>query len=436
MEQYHATWHHLSGDTWPTNDWCHKCRLSEVLYTSVRATTNFKANHVDSYDSDYDDEATANAIFMANLSLIGSINDDMVEPRYDSNILSEVPHNDTYHESNVLNSDIQELEFIENIVFDNESYDELTSNNNVISYADYMVTIGNDEDNYVPPLVQNNDRILSVIEHMKNQVEKCNMVNQETQSVNESLTTELDRYRERVKTLENESKRPDREKCLDCKLRTTICDRNIKVSDYENKVFSQRKQMENLTNQDEVEQCSVAKKCFEIEKKQLLINNDRLLEENISCDIMYTYSCSLNEVDNCGQCKSLDIVLLDLQESNKSLCELRKHFSNLEEYSITLDLAFQNHKEKMINDSRTNNNNHLVQAINNQSFEINDLKVKLQDKTLVINELKYRLAQLHGKSPVTQCESPNFDSRIQKIKDENMSLAFQVPYLVKEREHI
>ncbi|GJR47126.1 hypothetical protein Tco_1315229 [Tanacetum coccineum] len=56
----------------------------------------------------------------------------------------------------------------------------------------------------------------------------------------------------------------------------------------------------------------------------------------------------------------------------------------------------------MINDSRTNNNNHLVQAINNQSFKINDLKVQL----------------------------------IQKIEDENVSLAFQVSSLVKEREHI
>ncbi|GJY21804.1 hypothetical protein Tco_0394370 [Tanacetum coccineum] len=70
----------------------------------------------------------------------------------------------------------------------------------------------------------------------------------------------------------------------------------------------------------------------------------------------------------------------------------------------------------MFNNSQTNNNNHLVQAINNQSFEINDIKVQLQDKTLVINELKHRLAQLHGKIPLTQCESTNFDSRIQKIK--------------------
>ncbi|GKB78365.1 hypothetical protein Tco_0945260 [Tanacetum coccineum] len=103
--------------------------------------------------------ATPNAIFMANLSPVGSINGDTVEPRYDSDILSEVPHYDTYHESNMLNSNVQEMRYIENIVFNNESYDKLTSNNNVISYADYMVTIGNDADNYVPPPVQNNDMI-------------------------------------------------------------------------------------------------------------------------------------------------------------------------------------------------------------------------------------------------------------------------------------
>nr|GEY07417.1 hypothetical protein [Tanacetum cinerariifolium] len=124
------------------------------------ARSNFKADHVDAYDLDYDDEATTNAIFMENFSPVGPINDETVEPHYDSGILYVVPHYDTYHEFDVLNYDIQELEYIENIVSNNESYDELTSNNNVISYADYMVTIGNDEDNYVPLPVQNNDRIL------------------------------------------------------------------------------------------------------------------------------------------------------------------------------------------------------------------------------------------------------------------------------------
>ncbi|GJT35346.1 hypothetical protein Tco_0925765 [Tanacetum coccineum] len=189
----------------------------------LQATTNFKADHVDAYDSDCDDKATENAIFMANMYPVGSINGYTVEPRYDSDILSE-------------------------------SYDELTSNNNVISYADYMVTVGNDANNYVPLPMQKNDMILSVIEQMKSQVEKCNLVNQEKQSVNKSLTSELEQYKERIKTLENESKNfaSDREKILDRGLRTVICDRNRKVTDFENQVFSQQKQMKDLTNQNNI----------------------------------------------------------------------------------------------------------------------------------------------------------------------------------------
>nr|GEW77500.1 hypothetical protein [Tanacetum cinerariifolium] len=157
----------------------------------LQDTTNFKAYHVDAYDSDCDNKATANAIFMANSYLVGSINDDTVKPRYDSDIPSEVPYYDTYHDSDMLHSNIQGLEYIENIVSNNVSYDELMSNSNVIYYTDYMLTIRNDEDKYVHPPVQKNDMMLSVIKQMKSQVEKCNMVNQKSKSVNESLTSEL-----------------------------------------------------------------------------------------------------------------------------------------------------------------------------------------------------------------------------------------------------
>nr|GEU45805.1 integrase, catalytic region, zinc finger, CCHC-type, peptidase aspartic, catalytic [Tanacetum cinerariifolium] len=47
----------------------------------LQAIGNFKADQVDAYDSNCDDEATTNAIFMANLSLVGSLNDDTAAPR-------------------------------------------------------------------------------------------------------------------------------------------------------------------------------------------------------------------------------------------------------------------------------------------------------------------------------------------------------------------
>nr|GEV59792.1 retrovirus-related Pol polyprotein from transposon TNT 1-94 [Tanacetum cinerariifolium] len=63
----------------------------------------FKADHIDAFDLDCDEALTFSAIFMARLSSAGSINGDVVGPTYDTDILSEVPHCDTYHETNMLN---------------------------------------------------------------------------------------------------------------------------------------------------------------------------------------------------------------------------------------------------------------------------------------------------------------------------------------------
>ncbi|GJU83287.1 retrovirus-related pol polyprotein from transposon TNT 1-94 [Tanacetum coccineum] len=115
----------------------------------LQAITNFKADHVDAYDSDCDDQATTNAIFMTNLSPVGSINDDTVAPRYDSNTLSEVPHYDTYQDDDMLNSVVQETKLNEHFVCHDDSYVELTSDSNVISYAEYMVTIHDEANHFV-----------------------------------------------------------------------------------------------------------------------------------------------------------------------------------------------------------------------------------------------------------------------------------------------
>ncbi|GKF56976.1 hypothetical protein Tco_0170513, partial [Tanacetum coccineum] len=53
---------------------------------------------------------------------------------------------------------------------------------------------------------------------------------------------------------------------------------------FEKGFITEVKEMKYIFEQmeDEVDQCSMATKSFKIEKKQLLINNDRLLEENIA----------------------------------------------------------------------------------------------------------------------------------------------------------
>ncbi|GJX86721.1 hypothetical protein Tco_0337495 [Tanacetum coccineum] len=109
----------------------------------LKDLTSGKAGHVDAFDSDCDEEPTASAIFMARLSPTGSINGDAVGPTYDSYILYEVANYDTYHETNMLNLVVQETDYSDHVVCNNDSYDELTSDGNVISYEYYTVTIEN-----------------------------------------------------------------------------------------------------------------------------------------------------------------------------------------------------------------------------------------------------------------------------------------------------
>ncbi|GKB18422.1 hypothetical protein Tco_0852345 [Tanacetum coccineum] len=75
-------------------------------------------------------------------------------------------------------------------------------------------------------------------------------------------------------------------------------------------------------------------------------------------------------------------------------------------------------------------------TVSNKYFKINDLKAQLQEKSIVVNMLKQLLATLKGKNQVTPSVTTNLDSRFQKLNDENVSLAFKVSSLVKEREHL
>ncbi|GJZ74315.1 hypothetical protein Tco_0638461 [Tanacetum coccineum] len=145
----------------------------------------------------------------------------------------------------------------------------------------------------------------------------------------------------------------------------------------------------------------VKKKYFKIEKKQLFIENDRLLEKSISCDIMCTILHSIKEfdassdfscmfIDKCAKCESLETEFFNKKE-NKMIC----------------------------NESWKKDDASVISEINNKAYEINDLKAQLQDKSIVVNELKKLLTKLKGKGVDTHCERKSIDSLSQKLDDEN-----------------
>ncbi|GJT03588.1 hypothetical protein Tco_0824757 [Tanacetum coccineum] len=148
-----------------------------------------------------------------------------------------------------------------------------------------------------------------------------------------------------------------------------------------------------------VQQFSVDKKCLEIAKKEILLENDRLLQKVMSQDVLITVmnSMSLNndsvnvkmqKCELCEKCLNLDA---ELSKSKQAYNDLLKNHSQLEKHCISLEVSMQLKQEVFQNDESFVNQN----AVEIQEyFEINDLKARLQDKDTTISKLKDTIKSL------------------------------------------
>ncbi|GKF74583.1 hypothetical protein Tco_0220915, partial [Tanacetum coccineum] len=140
---------------------------------ALNVDQDFQANQCDDFDFDVDEAPTTQTMFMANLSSVNPIYDD-VGLSYDSDILSKVQDHDNYldivgeyHEVHEMQNDVQQ-----NYVVDSNV--EYTSDSNIITYE----------------------------QNAKQVAAQCISANEQKQVVNESLTAELARYKEQVEIYE------------------------------------------------------------------------------------------------------------------------------------------------------------------------------------------------------------------------------------------
>ncbi|GJT80709.1 integrase, catalytic region, zinc finger, CCHC-type containing protein [Tanacetum coccineum] len=142
-----------------------------------------------------------------------------------------------------------------------------------------------------------------------------------------------------------------------------------------------------------VQQFSVDKKCLEIAKKEILLENDRLLQKVMSQDVLITVmnSMSLNndsvnvKMQKCELCEKCLNLNAELSKSKQAYNDLLKNHSQLEKHCISLEVSMQLKQEVFQNDESCVNQN----AVKIQEcFEINDLKAWLQDKDTTISKLK------------------------------------------------
>ncbi|GJR58676.1 hypothetical protein Tco_1500838 [Tanacetum coccineum] len=166
-----------------------------------------------------------------------------------------------------------------------------------------------------------------------------------------------------------------------------------------------------------VDQCSVDKNVFEIQVKQLRIDNDQLLNQIMSQEIVHIvanfvdiFDVKKSCVNDCSKCLELETELFKKKDfiEKEAYDKLVKSYSNLEKHCISLKLATQLN-QKIFQMENTSEN--LNAPTFNQLFEINKLKAQSQEKDKVIRKLKERIKSLCGKDSVE-----NVKKYIDKIK--------------------
>ncbi|GJV43362.1 hypothetical protein Tco_1427898 [Tanacetum coccineum] len=188
----------------------------------------FEADECDAFDSDVDEGPTTQTMFMANLTSEDPIYDE-AGPSYDSNTPFEVQghdtfedHMDEYHEVHEMQSDVQHNYVVDSVA-------DYTSDSNIIPYDQYV----EDNEEYV---VQSNvssvrnDALISILDEMHEQGVQSRLANKPDMVVNDSVTSELARYKELVGEYEKRAKfeLTDRERKIDEQMRIIISDRNRK----------------------------------------------------------------------------------------------------------------------------------------------------------------------------------------------------------------
>ncbi|GJU31411.1 retrovirus-related pol polyprotein from transposon TNT 1-94 [Tanacetum coccineum] len=159
-----------------------------VTQSVITHTAAYQEDGLDAYDSNCDEISTAKAILMANVS------------SYGSDVLFEVPISNNTN-NDMLNQSVQEMPYSKPSHFMEHLENEIHSDSNIIPYSQYLIESQNAAVQDTNSYARQDALILSVFEQLSNQVTNCNKVNNENLIANETLSAELERYKEQVKLL-------------------------------------------------------------------------------------------------------------------------------------------------------------------------------------------------------------------------------------------
>nr|GEX21805.1 hypothetical protein [Tanacetum cinerariifolium] len=116
----------------------------------------FQTDDLDAFDFDCDVTPSASVVLMATLSF------------YDSEVLLEVPIHDIYHDYQITDQSVQEMQYSKQPVFNNDADLDISNDSNMISYEQYLNETGTLVVQDTSSSAQQDALMLSVIEEMTN----------------------------------------------------------------------------------------------------------------------------------------------------------------------------------------------------------------------------------------------------------------------------
>ncbi|GJS46777.1 retrovirus-related pol polyprotein from transposon TNT 1-94 [Tanacetum coccineum] len=181
---------------------------------------------------------------------------------------------------------------------------------------------------------------------------------------------------------------------------------------------------------------AAVQQCLEIAKKEILLENDRLLQKIMSQDVLLTVMNSMSlhndsvniemqECLSCEKCLNLDA---ELSKSKQAYNDFLKNYSQLEKHCIYLEASMQLQQEVFQNNESCVNQN--VVKIQ-ESLEINDLKARLQDKDKTICKLKDIIQSLRDNTKEKNVNHDKCD-----LESINKELENSMAKLLSENGHL
>ncbi|GJS88157.1 integrase, catalytic region, zinc finger, CCHC-type containing protein [Tanacetum coccineum] len=368
--------------------------------TLITHNAAYQADDLDAYNSDCDELNSAKVDLMANLS------------HYGLDALAEV-HNHDNMNSNAVNQAVQKVQQSKPKLY----VGDIIIQTNPIVILDLKETLALAEESRYKMLLKHKDNMML-------EKEKKNSVNslEPTLSIrptNVVVPKELPKV-----GMVNTSLK---------KLKHHLANFDVVVK--ERTTPTAITEVQNVFYQMElaVEQHPITSKTFKVKMNQVLNENERLLEQVMSKDIVNLLVNPFVENDYVNvherqKCLKLDTELQMDFVKRETYDKLFKSFTILEKHCISLEVDTQLKQEIFQRENSVSNQS--VPSFD-QLFELNELKAQSQEKDTVIKKLKERIKSLSGK-----IDKDKIKQDFEEIETINIELDHRVTKLIAENEHL